>query len=366
MMVRRGQRSSRYTCSSTKRLPSSVVKISENVPLAPFTTFRIGGPARFFAVARCEDDIFTALKWAAEHSLPVFPIGGGSNLLVPDTGYEGLVLAIHIRGIERNSEVFTVGAGEDWDSFAQHTANAGLAGIECLVGIPGCVGGTPVQNVGAYGQEVSETITSVRAFDRQQNTLVELTNEQCAFRYRESLFNTTERGRYIVTSVKFQLRVMGAPTLRYADLKKRFLGEPNPSLREVAETVRNIRRDKGMVIIPGDPDTQSAGSFFKNPIIDAALLPQVTAAAAVDIADVPHWPAGPGRTKLAAAWLLERAGFVKGYGTGPVRISSKHTLALTNQGGATYADLVKLQNEIVDGVARKFGVHLEREPVLLT
>ncbi len=342
------------------------VNIAENVLLAPLTTFGIGGPARYFTEARTEQDVAFAVKWAQERGVALYPLGGGSNLLVTDAGFHGLVLQIGIMGVERQGSVLTVGAGESWDGLVQHTVTANFAGMECLAGIPGSVGGTPVQNVGAYGQEVSETIASVRAFDRELGEMVELSNAECGFHYRESIFNTTHRGRYIVTGVRFTLRAGGAPTLRYADLQKRFNGQQNPSLIEVAEAVREIRRAKGMVVTPGDPDTRSAGSFFKNPIVDADRLPEFALAANVEQQAVPHWPAGTNRIKLAAAWLLERSGFVKGYGHGPVRISSRHTLALTNRGGATYADLVALQNEIVQGVERKFGLSLEQEPVLLS
>jgi UDP-N-acetylmuramate dehydrogenase len=254
----------------------------------------------------------------------------------------------------------------------------GLAGIECLAGIPGSVGGTPVQNVGAYGQEVSETIASVRAFDRVTGGWVELDKAACRFRYRESLFNTDEPGRYVVTRVRFRLREGGEPTLKYAELRSRLgivdpthddkavmNGAPGglPTLAEVAETVREIRRGKGMLIVEGEMDCRSAGSFFKNPVVGSEALQRVRAAA--DGVEVPHWPAGEGKVKLPAAWLLEKAGFVKGYGDGPVGISSRHTLALVNRGGATFADVERMQHEIVERVRAKFGVELQREPVVL-
>jgi UDP-N-acetylmuramate dehydrogenase len=352
------------------------VNIRENVSLAEYTTFGIGGRARYFVEAHSVADVEEAEAWATFRGVPLFLLGGGSNLLVPDEGFDGLILYMGIRGILADGKgEFRVGAGESWDGFVSRAVEDGCAGIECLAGIPGSVGGTPVQNVGAYGQEVSETIVMVRAFDRKLRAWATINNEGCEFRYRESVFNTTERGRYIVTGVRFQLRPGGAPTLKYADLQKRF-GEGNgkalnakdaeveregrggePTLAEVAEAVREIRSAKGMLIVPGDADSRSAGSFFKNPIVP------------VDVADrivgVPRWPAGEGLVKLPAAWLLEQAGFVKGYGSGPVRISSKHTLALTNRGGARFADVMVMQEEIVAGVEKKFGVRLEREPVVL-
>ncbi|HEY4355585.1 MAG TPA: UDP-N-acetylmuramate dehydrogenase [Acidobacteriaceae bacterium] len=338
--------------------------ISENEPLAPLTTFGIGGPARFFTEAANEADVADAVRWSRQRGVPLFVLGGGSNLLVRDEGFDGLVLHIGIRGVERSGDTFDVGAGENWDPFVQATVDLGYAGVECLAGIPGSVGGTPVQNVGAYGQEVSETIASVRVLDLATGEFAELSNAACRFRYRESLFNTTERGRYIVTRVRFALRPGGAANLRYADLQKRFAGQTAPDLGAVAEAVREIRRAKGMVIVPGDPDTRSAGSFFKNPVVEASALGHVAAAAGVADKDVPHWSAGEGRVKLAAAWLLERAGFVKGYGEGSVAISSRHTLALTNRGGARFADVARMEGEIVHAVEEKFGVTLVREPVV--
>ena len=330
--------------------------IREQVSLAKYTTFGIGGAARYFAEATVEADVTEAVSWAKGRGVPLFVLGGGSNLLVPDEGFDGLVLLMGIRGIRRAGGNFDVGGGESWDGLVSVTVSAGCAGMECLAGIPGSVGGTPVQNVGAYGQEVAETIVSVRAFDRDAGEFVELSNAECGFRYRESVFNTSARARFIVTQVRFELLEGGAPRVAYADLQRRFAGV-YPTLAEVAEAVREIRLGKGMLIVPGDPDCRSAGSFFKNPIISVESLG--------GISEVPHWPAGEGRVKLPAAWLLERAGFVKGYGSGRVRISSRHTLALTNRGGATFADLMGMQDEIVAGVFAKFGVRLEREPVVL-
>ena len=339
------------------------MRIEEHVPLAGLTTFGVGGPARYFVRAEEESDVPAAVGWAGERGLPLFVLGGGSNLLVPDEGFPGLVLQIALRGVAQTGAEFPVGAGENWDAFVQRTVEAGYAGVECLAGIPGTVGGTPVQNVGAYGQEVAETVASVRVFDRRSGEFVDLPSAACGFRYRESIFNTTERGRYIVTRVTFSLRPGGAPTLRYADLQKRFGAGAQPSLSEVAEAVRAIRAGKGMVIREGDPDARSAGSFFKNPVVDVKTFERVQGCAGGR--EVPHWPAGEGKVKLPAAWLLEQAGFVKGYGAGPVGISSKHTLALVNRGGATFADVQNFQDGIVGTVAERFGIVLEREPVLL-
>ena len=309
-----------------------------------------------------------AVSWAKERSLPLFVLGGGSNLLVKDSGFDGLVVRIEIEGVQQDkpwSPDFCVGAGERWDLFVDKAIDANCAGIECLAGIPGSTGGTPVQNVGAYGQEVAQTIRQVKVFDCETMTFRWMTNAECGFRYRESIFNTSARGRYIVTHVVFLLHY-GDPTLNYAELKKRFEGRwRTPSLREVASAVREIRRSKGMLLVEGDADCRSAGSFFKNPIVNAERLPAIAAAVGVDESKVPCWPAGEGKIKLPAAWLLEQAGFVKGYGVGRAGISTRHTLALTNRGGATFADVERLQEEIVRGVRERFGISLEREPVLV-
>ncbi len=344
----------------------SELQIREEIPLAPFTTFGIGGAARYFAEAATEAGIVSAVLWAKEREVPLFVLGGGSNLLVRDAGFGGLVLKISVMGVEVcGGKLFDVGAGERWDGFVDRMMRMDMAGVECLAGIPGSVGGTPVQNVGAYGQEVSETIESVRVFDRATFEWVEFDNAACRFRYRESLFNTDEPGRYIVSRVRFRLRPMGEPNLRYADLQRRFAGREGVTLLQVATAVREIRRQKGMLLVDGDADCCSAGSFFKNPIVAAGRLVGIAAAAGVEESKVPHWAAGAEMMKIPAAWLLEQAGFAKGYGAGPARISTRHTLALTNRGGATCADIERLQEEIVGGVRERFGITLEREPVLV-
>ena len=340
--------------------------IREDVLLAPFTTLGIGGPARYFAEATTPVHVQQAHAWAAERSLPLFVLGGGSNLLVRDAGFPGLVLHMRISGRNHlGGGVFSVGAGEDWDGFVTDAIQSRFAGIECLAGIPGSVGGTPVQNVGAYGQEVAETILSVSAFDREVENFVTLSKEECRFRYRESRFNADEPNRYIVHRVDFQLRWEGAPSLRYAELQRALAHRPNPSLAEVATAVRDLRRRKGMLLVPGDPDCRSAGSFFKNPIVAAGDLPRIGAAAGVAPQDIPQWPAADHRIKLPAAWLLERAGFHKGHADGAAGLSTRHTLALVNKGGASSADIERLQDKIIAAVKERFGLTLEREPVLL-
>jgi UDP-N-acetylmuramate dehydrogenase len=340
------------------------VRIQEQVGLAPFTTFGIGGPARWFVEAESEAEVLEAVRWAGESGAPLFVLGGGSNLLVSDRGFEGLVLRLGIRGIEQDGERFDVGVGEVWDEFVQRAVEGEFAGVECLAGIPGSVGGTPVQNVGAYGQEVAETIESVRALDRTTGRFVEMEREACRFRYRKSLFNTDEPGRYVVTRVRFRLHHLGDARVTYADLKRYFAEHGGAAdLKAVAAAVRKIRRVKGMLIVEGDPDCRSAGSFFKNPVVESGRAAEVAAAAGVEASGMPQWPTGDGLVKLSAAWLIERAGFGKGFVDGAAGISSLHTLALINRGGARAADIERLERRIEDGVREQFGVELEREPV---
>ena len=341
------------------------MEFQQHIPLAPFTTLGIGGPARWFAAAHCEDDVIEAVGFAAEHAVPLFVLGGGSNLLVADAGFPGMVLRMGIGGIEpvEGGSLLRVGAGDVWDALVQFAVERNLAGIECLAGIPGTVGGTPVQNVGAYGQEVAETIRGVRCFDTKTAAFVDLSNDACGFAYRTSIFNTTERGRYIVTRVDFELTPGGTPKLTYADLRKRFAAGETPTLSATAEAVRTIRRTKSMVVEASDPNSRSAGSFFQNPVVHEDVLGQVARAAGMEAGDVPHWPAGDGRIKLPAAWLLERAGFVRGYVMGRAGISANHTLALINRGDCTAGEMKSLRNRIIDTVRRLFGITLQQEPV---
>ncbi len=348
------------------------MRVEENKPLAPLTTLGIGGPARWFVAAKDEEDIVEATTWAREKGIRLFVLGGGSNLLVADTGFKGLVLHIGLKGITLREDaglskerVYQVAAGEDWDQLVQRTVDDDCAGLECLAGIPGTVGGTPVQNVGAYGQEVSSTINHVRAFDLQKHAYADFSATECAFAYRHSRFNTTDRGRYVVTRVDYQLKMHGAPTLKYGDLQRAFEANVIPGLRDVADTVRRIRKSKGMLLVEGDPDCHSAGSFFKNPIVSAERVVAVMAVAGVE---PPQFPAGPGHqncVKVPAAWLIERAGFTKGYALDRAGISTKHTLALVNRGGATAAEIVALARQIRETVSQQFEIQLEMEPVML-
>jgi UDP-N-acetylmuramate dehydrogenase len=347
-------------CTLTK------MEIQEQVSLSPYTTLGIGGPARWFAEAETESDLVDAVTWAREERLPVFVLGGGSNLLIADNGFAGLVVHVALRGIAslRDGDfcLYSVAAGEPWDAFVELAVNEDSAGIECLAGIPGTVGGTPVQNVGAYGQEVAGTIERVRVLDLETLEFHEMAAAECGFEYRKSIFNSTQKGRFLVTRVDYRLRTGGKPNLRYADVQKAFAADASPSLPEVAAEVRRIRRTKGMLLVDGDPDCLSAGSFFKNPVVPAQQFAELGLKLG---AEPPCYPAGEAYVKLPAAWLIERAGFSKGFSLGRAGISSRHTLALVNLGGASARDLLALRDVIVEKVEKVFGIHLEMEPVLL-
>jgi UDP-N-acetylmuramate dehydrogenase len=351
------------------------VLLLENIPLAPLTTIKIGGPARYFVEARNTGDVQASVAFARARDLPLFVLGGGSNLVVADAGWAGLVLKIAIQGIDQVQRtghdddgkiLFDAGAGESWDKFVSHTVMARCAGVECLSGIPGSVGGTPVQNVGAYGQEVAETIASVQVLDLRVNQVRELCPEACAFSYRSSIFNTGERGRFIVLRVTYALTPGGDPHIAYADLKRHFEGrETPPNLAETREAVRHIRARKGMLITPGDPDCQSAGSFFKNPVLSEQQHEDLKQRAAARGLTAPSYPALETHKKVSAAWLVERSGFAKGFGFGRVGISTRHALAIVNRGGATAAEVLGLKEQIQHRVEEIWGVRLEPEPVMV-
>lgn len=340
--------------------------VQENVPLAPRTTLGVGGPARRFLTVGDEAALQEALARADGEGWPVFLLGGGSNLVVADSGWPGLVLQLAPAGWRATEAAGRVevcaSAGEAWDGLVRCCAEAGWAGVECLAGIPGTVGATPVQNVGAYGQEVAETITGVRALDRRSGAIHALSASDCLFAYRESRFNAHEPGRWILLSVTFALRPGGAPTLRYADLRQRFREGAAPSLTEVADAVREIRGSKGMVIDPADAESRSAGSFFKNPVVPAEVYAQFRQVHP----EAPGWPQADGRVKLPAAWLIERAGLARGQAlAGGVRLSRKHVLALVNRGDATAADLASSARRIQRLVQERWGIALTPEPLFV-
>jgi UDP-N-acetylmuramate dehydrogenase len=349
------------------------------VRLADCTTLRLGGPARRFVRAGTEEELIAAVRAADSRGEPMLILGGGSNLVVADEGFDGTVIQVATRGVSLRSprgwhggHRVTVAAGEDWDAVVAWTIAAGLAGLECLSGIPGLAGATPIQNVGAYGQEVAETITAVRTYDRVTGQISIIPNERCGFGYRTSVFKRDDARRHVVLSVTFRLAAQPVSMpVRYAELAAALGVAPGEQVAstEVRSAVIDLRRCKGMVIDSTDPDTRSAGSFFVNPVLDGAALAAVEAAARARCGDqvrVPRFGAGEGLVKVPAAWLIEQAGFGKGYGPGDgARISSKHTLALVSSESATTAGLMALARQIRDGVRETFGVSLAPEPVLV-
>ena len=337
------------------------------------TTFRLGGPARFFVDAKSAPEVQEAVTFAQSKSLPLFVLGGGSNLVVADCGWPGLVLKVAVPGIDQRPGqddegrvLYDAGAGESWDRFVSHAVMARCAGVECLSGIPGSVGGTPVQNVGAYGQEVSETIESVEVYDRKDDQVRELCREACGFTYRSSIFNTTERGRFIILRVTYALTPGGEAHIEYADLKRHFEGrETRPNLAETREAVRHIRARKGMLIVPGDPDCKSAGSFFKNPVLSEQQHADLQKRAEAKGLTLPSYPGLEKSHKVSAAWLVEKSGFARGYGFGRVGISSKHALAIVNRDEAIAAEVLALKDQIQQRVEELWAVRLEPEPVMV-
>lgn len=335
--------------------------IDREVPLAPLTTLGVGGPAKRFARVEHLDELREAIAAAGDD--PILFLGGGSNLVVRDAGFAGLVIQLAIDTLHVQRGVVIAGAGVPWDRFVEEMIGRGYTGLECLSGIPGSVGATPMQNVGAYGQEVSDTIAFVRALDRTTGALVEIAGGDCAFGYRTSRFRGSDR--HVIVEVGFALTKdpRSAP-IQYAELAKALgvaEGARAPASL-VRDTVIRLRRGKGMVVDPLDPDSRSAGSFFTNPIVDAQTLRQFEARIA---GPYPSWPADDGLTKLAAGWLIERAGFTKGYSRGNVGISHKHALALVNRGGGTATELLALAQEIQDGVRDRLGIELHPEPIIV-
>jgi UDP-N-acetylmuramate dehydrogenase len=348
------------------------LRTQENIPLAPLTTFHVGGPARYFVEAHSEHDVAEAVAFALARKLPLFVLGGGSNVLVSDDGWPGLVLKVSIAGVEfegdRQKMLFHAGAGENWDSLVALSVSKNCAGLECLSGIPGTVGGTPVQNVGAYGQEVSEAITRVRVLEIATGNILDLSNADCGFSYRTSIFNSTHRNQYVVLEVSYRIHRNGEPRIEYAEVKNFFAAANlEKTLQQVRDAVRSIRQSKAMLLVSGDEDCRSAGSFFKNPLVSEAEAARIEALAQKRVpgTKLPRYPAANSQVKLAAAWLVEQSGFHKGYSMGPVGISRKHTLAIVNRGGATTKDIVALKDAIQKKVFDVWGVSLQPEPVFV-
>ncbi|NRQ34609.1 UDP-N-acetylmuramate dehydrogenase [Nonomuraea sp. NN258] len=336
--------------------------------LAPYTTLGLGGPAREFTEAGTAEQLVSLVAEADRNAVPTLILGGGSNLVVADEGFDGLVIKVATQGVSvsRDGEqvLVTVEAGEDWDTLVSRAVAEGWSGVECMSGVPGLVGSTPIQNVGAYGQEVAQTIRCVRAYDRRTRQVIDLEARRCGFSYRDSAFKR-DLSRHVVLGVTYALELSElSGEVAYKELAGRLgagLGDRVP-LAEARAAVLALRQGKGMVLDPADPDTRSAGSFFTNPV----LTPAEAAELETKAPGHPRWDLPDGRVKVPAAWLIEQAGYPKGYERGPVRISTKHTLALTNpSGAATTADLLALAREVRDGVREKFGVTLVNEPVMV-
>jgi UDP-N-acetylmuramate dehydrogenase len=347
--------------------------LGHNVPLAPMTTLELGGPARFFVHARSEPELCEALALAQRDGLDVFILGGGSNLVVSDAGFDGLVIRLDSRGIRFGTptcdpSLVRVAAGEPWDRVVERTVDAGLAGLECLSGIPGSTGATPIQNVGAYGREIAEFVCRVRVLERATGRIIDLAPEDCAFGYRDSALKRAPQ-RWVVLSVELMLARGEPPVVRYAELS-RALGGGSPSPQQVRQTVLALRRRKSMVIDSADPNHRSAGSFFTNPIVtgeraDAVVDKALDLGLVTRAEDVPRFCAGEGAVKLAAGWLIEKSGVPKGLRHGHVGVSSNHALALVHHGGGTTAELLELASYVRDRVEHTFGIRLVPEPVLL-
>jgi UDP-N-acetylmuramate dehydrogenase len=340
-------------------------KIRRDVPLAPLTTMNVGGAASFFVDARDEDVLASALAWSRTRGVPVTVLGGGTNVIVSDRGVPGLVIRVRVSGIDPTPAgeqvALQVGAGEALDDLVVRAVAAGWAGIECLSGVPGSVGATPIQNVGAYGQEIGDVVTGVTVMDRSSGEVTTLDKAACVFGYRTSAFKRELRERFVVLRVGIALRSGGAATVAYADLARR-LGSGAPSLSAVREAVLELRRQKSMLLSPTDPNRRSVGSFFTNPVVGTGAADEIERVAG---GPMPRFAAGNASVKLSAAWLIERAGFFKGMRVGNVGLSTNHALALVNCGGASAAEVVDFARRVRDQVRARFGVELEAEPLLV-
>jgi len=348
-------------------VPSDNLQVREQVALHTLSTLGVGGPARWFLTATRPEHVSAAHRWALDRGVPVFVLGGGSNIVIADTGVDGLVLQMGIGGVTTTPDggktLLVAGAGEPWDRIVDLATQRGLAGIECLSGIPGTVGGTPIQNVGAYGQEVADVIDRVTVFDRPSSEFAEIQHDQCGFSYRMSRFKAQDQGRFIVCGVTFRLPP-AAPRAVYPDLVAELetRGLRSPGLLDVRDAVRAIRRRKGMVLDDDDPDTRSVGSFFVNPIVTVDDQERISALAGTR---APGFVAGEGRVKIPAAWLIERSGLGRGHADGRVGISSKHPLAIVNRGGATAREVLQFAARVKRAVIDWCGVWLTTEPVFV-
>ena len=351
--------------------------ITENVILADYTTLGIGGPAGSLVAVQSEEELRMELMRAANDEQPVLVLGGGSNMLISDAGWPGTVIRVAMGGVEFTDHLDGIvrtiaGGGVEWDAFVAQCVGRGLQGVECLSGIPGTVGASPIQNIGAYGQEVMETIAWVEAMDRATGEVTRFANEECGFSYRWSRFKGEDRDRYVVTKVAFDLKRDGKPSVRYGDLTRYFEehGIGDPTLEQVRDAVISVRRSKGMVVEPGVADSRSCGSFFMNPIVTEDKAGQVRETAMregllKDGERMPEYGAGPGMVKLSAAWLMERSGLRRGEALGNVGLSSRHVLAVINRGGGTAEEVLKMVAHVQGAVRTKFDVELHPEPVFI-
>ena len=337
------------------------------VPMAPMTSLGVGGAARWFLQATTVEEVVAAWQWCGDAGVPLCVLGGGTNIVVADGGVDALVLQVVIRGIDFHqrgaSTSLRLGAGEPWDDAVSAAMSRGLAGLECLSGIPGSAGGTPVQNVGAYGQDVAQTISEVTALDRESGEVVALRGSECGFGYRTSRFKGADKGRFIVCEVRFALSAQ-PPTVAYPDVIGRLTPRraSGPGLVDVRNAVLAIRRSKGMVIDPTDPDTRSVGSFFMNPVVDPARHADLDSAEADA---VPGFVLSDGQVKIPAAWLIEQSGFSRGYQAGAVGLSAKHPLAIVNRGAAAAREILALAGAIKRRVIDRFGIALTAEPAFV-
>ena len=340
----------------------------EHAPLAPRCSLGVGGPARYLVEAHDEETVREALAWAHARGQALHVLGGGTNLVVADEGVDGLVLAVALRGVSVQTSgpdvELTAGAGEPWDALVQLAVERGWAGIECLSGIPGLVGATPIQNVGAYGQEVSETVMSVRALDTRDGEVRTLLPAECRFAYRDSVFKSGEPGRWVILAVRYRFRPGGAPTIRYPEVEEHLVarGIAAATLADARSSVLAIRRAKSMVLDPDDSNRRSCGSFFVNPVVSAEHADRLTALGLSP--PMPRWPQSDDRVKLSAAWLIERAGFPRGYRKGSTGLSTRHALAIVAHDGARAREVLGFARRLQEAVRSRFGVALVPEPVI--
>ncbi|MEW6115600.1 MAG: UDP-N-acetylmuramate dehydrogenase [Nitrospirota bacterium] len=351
-------------------MKTSRLEIKEHYPLKELTTFNIGGPARYFAVITTEDEAQEALSFAAKYSADLFILGGGSNILISDDGFPGLVILNRIKGlahrIHNEKVTVTAGAGEDWDAFTKLCVDNNWQGAECLSGVPGTVGAAPVQNIGAYGQSADDIVDEVHAFDARTGEKTLFTKETCRFAYRKSIFNSTAAGRYLITRVAFTLNRNAPPHITYHDLKNHFAGATGVTLSQVREAVLTIRNTKGLLVLDGYDRLKSAGSFFKNPIISSEHYEHLKAA--LRNTESPQnwaWPQASGEVKVSAAFLIQSAGFMRGYRKGNVGISPRHTLAIVNYDAATAEEVIVFARRVQERVKGEFGILLAPEVQLI-